>query len=128
MAVTWDKNPENETMRIIKEDCIGLVVDIQERLLPVMEERESFLKRCGILLGGLKLLEVPLLVTEQYPRGLGSTVPGVANSSWKRERPGRGLFVPWLITVGRTRSRRSARTHNNAAPLGAEIHLWQLPV
>lgn len=61
-------------MRIIKEDCSALVVDIQERLFPVMHEKEHFLEKSQILLAGLKVLEVPIMVTEQYPRGLGSTI------------------------------------------------------
>ncbi|MFH0756295.1 MAG: hydrolase [Bacteroidota bacterium] len=64
-------------MRIIREDCSGLVVDIQERLFPVMDKKEQFLNRILILLEGLKALEIPLLVTEQYPRGLGSTIEPV---------------------------------------------------
>ena len=46
----------------------------------------------------------------------------------KAERPRSSRFHPWLMTSGRTRSRRSWRTHRNAAPLGLHIHLWQLPV
>ncbi len=61
-------------MRIIKDDCSALVVDIQERLFPVMHEKEHFLEKSLILLEGLKVLEIPILVTEQYPRGLGSTI------------------------------------------------------
>ena len=67
-------------MRILKEECTGLVIDIQERLLPVMEDKDALLKSCGILLRGLKLLEVPVLITEQYPRGLGPTVPEIRES------------------------------------------------
>jgi hypothetical protein len=61
-------------MRIKKENTIGLVVDIQERLFPVMLHKEELLKNCRILIQGMKILEVPLLVTQQYTRGLGETV------------------------------------------------------
>lgn len=61
-------------MRINKESCSALVIDIQERLFQVMDGREEFLSRCLILIEGLKVLEVPILITEQYPRGLGNTV------------------------------------------------------
>jgi nicotinamidase-related amidase len=61
-------------MRIKAADSTGLVVDIQERLFPHMYGGEKLLKRVLILLEGLKALDIPILVTEQYPKGLGSTL------------------------------------------------------
>lgn len=64
-------------MRIKASSCAGLVVDIQERLFPHMHEGEKLLARVRILLEGLNVLRVPVLLTEQYPRGLGQTLPQV---------------------------------------------------
>ena len=64
-------------MRIIREACAGLVIDIQDRLFQVMDGKEEFLKKCLVLMEGLKTLDIPILVTEQYPRGLGSTVDSI---------------------------------------------------
>ncbi|KAF0236925.1 MAG: Amidase related to [Prolixibacteraceae bacterium] len=64
-------------MRITKEFTTGLIIDIQERLAPAMHERETLLKNCQILIQGLSELKVPLLVTQQYTKGLGETVPGL---------------------------------------------------
>lgn len=61
-------------MRITKEKTTGLVIDIQERLFPVMWKKEKFLKNCQILIQGLNELGLPVLVTQQYTRGLGETV------------------------------------------------------
>ena len=61
-------------MRILKENTIGLVVDIQERLVPVMEEKEQLIENCSKLIQGLQILGVPLLVTQQYTKGLGETI------------------------------------------------------
>ncbi len=60
-------------MRIIREDTIGLVIDIQDRLLPVMANKVSLLKNCQILIKGLQELAIPLLITQQYTKGLGET-------------------------------------------------------
>jgi hypothetical protein len=65
-------------MRIKKEASAGLVIDIQAKLFPHMDQREAFLKKCTLLLEGLNVLGVPLLVTEQYPKGLGGTVEEIA--------------------------------------------------
>lgn len=64
-------------MRIVKEHTVALVVDIQERLFPVMSDREEFLDNAVRLVRGLQLLEIPLVVTQQYTRGLGETIPGI---------------------------------------------------
>lgn len=64
-------------MRISAVECTGLVIDIQERLFPVMHKKDEFLTRVEILLQGLKLLDIPVLVSEQYPKGLGPTLQKV---------------------------------------------------
>ena len=55
-----------------------LIVDMQERLLPAMTGGAEAEARCAILLKAAKALEVPVTVSEQYPKGLGHTVPGLA--------------------------------------------------
>jgi len=61
-------------MRILKENTIGLVIDIQERLVPVMEDNDQLVENCSKLIQGLHILGVPLLVTQQYTKGLGDTI------------------------------------------------------
>lgn len=64
-------------MRILKEDCCGLIIDIQERLLPHMTANGLLLRNTQILIKGLQALGIPLLLTEQYTKGLGFTVPEI---------------------------------------------------
>lgn len=54
-----------------------LLVDMQERLLPAMTGGAEAEARCAILLKAAKALDVPVTVSEQYPKGLGHTVPGL---------------------------------------------------
>lgn len=58
-------------------ESILVVVDVQEKLLPALAEPEAAVSRVVTLMKAAKELEVPILVTEQYPRGLGSTVEEV---------------------------------------------------
>lgn len=58
-------------MRIGKEDTSCLVIDYQERIVPVMEKREELIANSVKLLKGLKILEVPMTITGQYTKGLG---------------------------------------------------------
>ena len=60
-------------MRINYEDAQFLVVDYQSRLMPSIERLEDLLKNAHILLRGMEILGVPMLVTQQYPQGLGGT-------------------------------------------------------
>jgi isochorismate hydrolase len=61
-------------MRITKENTVGLIIDIQERLFPAMIEKEILLKNTIILIQGLIELKLPLIVTQQYSKGLGETI------------------------------------------------------
>ncbi len=60
-------------MLIQRERSALLLIDVQERLLPAVHEPEQVLEHCDWLLGLALRLEVPVLVSEQYPRGIGST-------------------------------------------------------
>jgi nicotinamidase-related amidase len=64
-------------MRIKKENTIGVVVDIQSRLYPIIHDHESLTHNTRILISGLKALKVPIVVTQQYTKGLGGTIPEI---------------------------------------------------
>lgn len=51
-----------------------LVVDMQEKFAPVIEHYDRLTEQCGILVQACRLLGVPVVVSEQYPKGLGHTV------------------------------------------------------
>ena len=59
---------------LLKRDKTAfMVIDIQERLMPVISNKEELYKNTNYLIKGAGILKVPLLVTEQYPKGLGHT-------------------------------------------------------
>jgi nicotinamidase-related amidase len=64
-------------MRITKENTAGLIIDMQERLFPVMNEKETLLKNCQILTEGLDALGISQVVSQQYTKGLGETLPEI---------------------------------------------------
>ena len=66
-------------MRILKERCAAIVIDAQERLFPFISENEKLTKNLTILIQGLKVLNIPIFVTEQYVKGLGPTIEPVAS-------------------------------------------------
>ena len=54
-----------------------LVVDMQERLAPSIVDIASAEHHCGVLLQAAAILAVPVLISEQYRKGLGSTLPSL---------------------------------------------------
>ena len=80
MEVTWDKNQGRRDMRINRDRCSGLIIDLQERLFPHMDQKEEVLRKCLMLMEGLKVLNIPILFTEQYPRGLGPSLQIVSQA------------------------------------------------
>ncbi|WP_341702886.1 isochorismatase family protein [Ferrovibrio sp.] len=64
-------------MLLSAADSLLLIVDIQARLLPVMKDGDRVVGNTVRLLQAAGALAVPVLLTEQYPEGLGATVPAV---------------------------------------------------
>lgn len=69
------------------ESSILLVIDVQEGMLKVMNRGKECIHRVNQLLRAARLLDIPVVATEQYPRGLGGTVDEV-----KRELDGAVFF------------------------------------
>ena len=61
------------------EHCVLVVVDIQEKLLPPIFQREQMVKNAQLLIRTAAILGIPALVTTQYARGLGPTVAQIAS-------------------------------------------------
>lgn len=61
--------------RLERERCVLLVVDIQERFRDLIAGFDGVLAATSRLIRFSQQLDIPILVTEQYPRGLGVTVP-----------------------------------------------------
>lgn len=64
-------------MRINRENTIGLVIDMQEKLIPAIRSHDKIIKNTIILLKGLKVFQTPIVVTQQNTKGLGPTVPDI---------------------------------------------------
>ncbi len=69
----------SDANRLDQSQTALLVIDVQERLFEVMPDdtRERSLSRLVALIAGAKALHLPVICTEQYPQGLGDTVPSV---------------------------------------------------
>ena len=64
--------------RMVKaEECALIVVDIQAKLLPPIFEKERLLRNAQLLVRLAGILEIPIIATTQYARGLGETVADI---------------------------------------------------
>ncbi len=63
--------------RLIPETSVLLIVDVQEKLFPLVEHPCEMLDKGLKLIKGCQALNVPIVVSEQYPKGLGSTVEAI---------------------------------------------------
>jgi nicotinamidase-related amidase len=63
---------------LVPEQCALVVVDIQEKLLPPIFQKEQLVRNAQLLIRLAEILKIPAVVTTQYAKGLGNTVPEVA--------------------------------------------------
>jgi nicotinamidase-related amidase len=78
----------NHQFRLKVEDTALLVVDIQEKLLPKIMQAGEVLRNASFLVNAAKALGVPVIATEQYPKGLGPTVEpirGLLTTVWEKK-------------------------------------------
>ena len=57
-----------------KKDCLLVVIDMQEKLTKVMKNLDSTTKNIRLLIEAAKEFDIPMIYTEQYPKGLGETI------------------------------------------------------
>ena len=66
------------------QDSVLVIVDIQKRLIPKISDKHTVIRNTVTLIKSAIILNIPIILTEQYPKGLGSTIPEI-----------RDLIVPW---------------------------------
>lgn len=105
-----------------------LVIDIQERLMPAVDGADRVAANAGILIRSAERLGIPITVTEQYPKGLGRTVPDVAD-----RLPDSAAILPKTAFSGAGEpaiaahlARLRAEDRDQAILCGAEAHVCVL--
>lgn len=73
-AQSYARSPE----LMAPQDTVLVVVDVQEKLMPLIDGQRRIIWNLRRLLDGAEALGVRILATEQYPQGLGPTVPELA--------------------------------------------------
>lgn len=63
--------------RLRREDCVLLIIDVQEAFVPSLHDPYPTIKNILRLCKGADVLGIPIILTEQYPKGIGETVPHI---------------------------------------------------
>lgn len=82
-------------MKIKREQCLTLLIDDQVKLLPAIYESALLLQNTKILLQGLRILEVPIQITQQYTKGLGMSDPSIFRYSETTDYLEKRTFSCW---------------------------------
>ena len=79
-AVAFATDSSNAPRQLLQaEQCALIVVDIQEKLLSPIFNKDELVRNSQLLVRLAGILELPTIVTTQYQKGLGSTVPEIAS-------------------------------------------------
>ena len=103
--------------------CALLVVDIQEKLLPPIFQKEQLVRNAKLLIRAAGVLKIPAIVSTQYAKGLGGTVPEVASLLPETEAIDKNLFSCFGSDVFCTLLKRLPGKRNTLLLCGMESHL-----
>src|SRR5512142_1827912 len=73
--------------RLDRAIALLLIIDVQEKLMPVIDESETVIRNIDRMIRGCRMLGVPALITQQYTKGLGPTVAAVREALGDDYRP-----------------------------------------
>ena len=103
--------------------CALLVVDIQEKLLPPIFQKEQLLRNAKLLIRMGSVLKIPAIVSTQYAKGLGGTVPEVASLLPETEAIDKSLFSCFGSEVFCRLLKRLPGSRNTLLLCGLESHI-----
>ena len=105
------------------EQCALLVVDIQEKLLPPIFQKDQLVRNATLLIRAASVLKIPAMVTTQYSKGLGRTVPEVASLLPETEAIDKDRFSCFGSDSFCTSLKRLPGNRNTLLVCGMESHI-----
>jgi|SRR5215469_15119989 len=105
------------------DQCALIVIDIQQKLLPPIFQKEQLVRNAQLLIRAAGILEIPTLVSTQYSKGLGDTVPEIASLLGDAEPVDKTLFSCFGSDVFRTLLNRLPTQRKTLLLCGMESHI-----
>ena len=127
MPVVYENAVENYSeiaRRALEPDqCVLLVVDIQEKLLPPIFQKERLVRNSKLLIRAASVLKIPAIVSTQYSKGLGKIVPEIASLLPENEAIDKDRFSCFGSDVFCTLLKRLPGNRNTLLLCGMESHI-----
>lgn len=105
------------------DQCALIVIDIQEKLLPPIFQKEQLVRNAQLLIRAASILKIPAVVSTQYSKGLGGTVPEVASLLSGTEAIDKTLFSCFGSDVFCTLLKRLPGQRTTLLLCGMESHI-----
>jgi nicotinamidase-related amidase len=105
------------------EQCALVVIDIQEKLLPPIFQKEQLVRNAQLLVRAAGILKIPALVTTQYSKGLGSTIPEIKSLAGGSEAIDKTLFSCFGADMFCAALKRLPGNRNTLLLCGMESHI-----
>lgn len=108
----------------LRKDGFVVAIDFQEKLMPAMNQKEKLIETSAKLIKGARALDMPVVVTTQYAKGLGETVPEIKEALGEFEAIDKNTFSCCLNEEFMARVNGLAK--KVAIVSGAEAHICVL--
>ena len=105
------------------DQCALIVIDIQQKLLPAIFQKEPLVRNAQLLVRAAGILNIPALVSTQYSKGLGDTVPEIASLLGETEPVDKTLFSCFGSDVFARVLKRLPGHRNTLLLCGMESHI-----
>jgi nicotinamidase-related amidase len=105
------------------ERCVLVVIDIQEKLLPPIFQKEQLVRNTQLLIRAARILKIPATVSTQYSKGLGGTVPEIASLLAGTEAIDKTLFSCFGSEAFCASLKRLPGPRNTLLLCGMESHI-----
>jgi len=124
-SVTQVSNDYSEIARrpLEAEQCVLIIIDIQEKLLPPIFQKEQLIKNTQLLIRLAGILRIPHIATVQYAKGLGNTVPEIASLLPETEPIDKQMFSCFGSDVFCSLLKRMPGHRNTVLLCGMESHI-----
>jgi nicotinamidase-related amidase len=105
------------------DQCALLVVDIQEKLLPPIFQKDQLVRNSKLLIRAADVLKIPAVMSTQYAKGLGKTVPEIASLLPETEAIDKDRFSCFGSDAFCTLLKRLPGNRNTVLLCGMESHI-----
>jgi nicotinamidase-related amidase len=105
------------------DQCALIVVDIQEKLLPPIFQKEQLLRNSQLLVRAAGVLKIPAILSTQYAKGLGKTAPEIASLLPETEAIDKDRFSCFGSDLFCTLLKRLPGNRNTLLLCGMESHI-----